>query len=60
MHTYLHMPFNKRGKNIQFIILTKIIKLFTLNKSYTRSNYKVLNTAVCLSSEAHVSDSKGF
>lgn len=54
------MPFNKRGKNIQFIILTKIIKLFTLNKSYTRSNYKVLNTAVCLSSEAHVSDGKGI
>ena len=58
MHTYLHMQFNKRGKNIQFIILTKIIKLFTL-KSYTRSNYKVLNTAVCLSSEAHVLDGKG-
>lgn len=53
------MPFNKR-ENIQFIILTKIIKLFTLNKSYTWPNYKVLNTVVCLSSEATASDSRGF
>lgn len=54
------MPFSKREKNIQFIILTKIIKLFTFNKSYTWPNYKVLNTVVCLSSGAAPQTVEGF